>query len=211
MRRSGCISGLLLTFTLHLCVVGSAIAGPAGSGPGGPMATTRAILERSNQIVTGPGSRDEKLETLKELLRDFLDTDALGRQSMGPHLEGRTPEQERRFLELFRSLFVRTYVQRLLLFEVPDFAYGKESIDGDRAAIDTEIVTDRDRFSVDYTLQRSAGKWRATDIMIEETSLASNFRAQFDAALGRDSFDALLEKLERKMASQRKAEAGAKP
>lgn len=188
---------LRVAAVLMVAVAGYGVAG--ATAPGGPMQKTRSILEASNRIVTGPGDRDRKLASLKDLLRKFLDTDALGRQAMGKHLEGVTPAQEARFLDLFRDLFVRTYVQRLLLFEVPEFAYGEEKVSGDTATVDTEIVTERDRFSVDYHLRKGSEGWLATDILIEDVSLSSNFRAQFDKALSQDSFDGLLEKLDRKL------------
>lgn len=172
--------------------------------PGGPMETTQKILRTSNAIVTGPGDRDVKLEKLKTLLRDFLDTDALGRQSMGRNLEGVTPEQEARFYSLFRDLFVRTYVQRLLLFDAPDFAYTEEDITGDTAHIGTQIVTPRDRFEVDYDLKKTDKGWQATDIYIEDVSLSANFQAQFAKALKKSSFDDLMDRLERKLHGKKK-------
>ena len=165
----------------------------------GPMFQTQQILQSSNAIVTGPGDRDAKLVKLKVLLRDFLDTDALGRRSMGKHLEGVTPEQQARFLSLFRDLFVRTYVQRLLLFDVPEFAYGDERITGDTAVVETEIVTERDRFGVGYDLRKTDAGWSATDISIEDVSLGANFRSQFDRALSKNSFDGLMDRLDRKL------------
>jgi ABC-type transporter MlaC component len=197
-RGAAAACGVILALALAP-LPGAPPRAAAAEAPGGPMAKTRSILEASNKIVTGPGDREQKLVALKELLRDFLDTDALGRQSMGKHLEGVTPAQEARFLELFRDLFVRTYVQRLLLFEVPEFAYGEEKVTGDTAFVGTEIVTARDRFAVDYKLRKAASGWLATDILIEDVSLSSNFRAQFDKALKQDSFDGLLDKLDRKL------------
>lgn len=175
----------------------------AASAPtAGAMERTREVLEASNRIVTGPGDRNQKLAALKDLLRDFLDTDALARKAMGKHLDGRTPEQVSGFLAVFRELFVRTYVQRLLLFDVPEFGYGEEKVSGDSASVATEIVTPKDRFAVDYHLQRRPGGWVATDILVEEVSLADNFRAQFDRALAKDSFDALVERLRNKLAAK---------
>lgn len=171
---------------------------------GGPMETTQKVMASSNRIVTGEGDRDAKLVSLKELLRDFLDTDALGRQSMGKNLEGRTPEQEARFYDLFRDLFVRTYVQRLLLFDAPDFAFVEEEIDGNRAHIGTQIVTPRDRFAVDYDFEKTPEGWKATDIFIEDVSLSANFQAQFSKALSRTSFDELMDRLERKLHGKKK-------
>jgi phospholipid transport system substrate-binding protein len=165
---------------------------------GGPMAATRRILEQTHTIVTSGGDHNQKLAQLKTLLNGFLDTDALARRAMGKHLDGRSPKDVTEFLRLFRELFIRTYVQRLLLFEVPDFAYGEEKIRGDEATVSTEIVTARDRFAVDYTLKKTPAGWRATDIQVEDVSLAENFRSQFDKALANDTFEGLLARLKKK-------------
>jgi phospholipid transport system substrate-binding protein len=166
---------------------------------GSPLATVRTTLGKSNQIVTGPGDHNTKLAALKDLLRGFLDTDALGKKSMGKHLDGKSPEQVRVFLDLFRELFIRTYVQRLLLFDAPDFEYGEEKISGDSATVATWIVTPRDKFAADYRLEKKKEGWLATDILIEDVSLASNFRSQFDKALAKESFDELIKRLQKKL------------
>jgi phospholipid transport system substrate-binding protein len=165
----------------------------------GPMAFTRQVLERSNQIVRGPEDRKQKLAALSELLRGFLDTDALARLAAEQHLEGRSDAEVQEFLGLFHDFFVRTYVQRLLLFDAPDFAYDKETVDGDTGHVATEVVTPGDRFSVDYTFRRTPDGWRATDIDVEGVSLAKNFRSQFDSAVAKDSFQGLLDRLRAKV------------
>jgi phospholipid transport system substrate-binding protein len=171
----------------------------AQAASGTPMATVRTTLTKSNQIVTGPGDHNSKLAALKTLLRGFLDTDALGRKSMGKHLDGKSPEQVRTFLDLFRELFIRTYVQRLLLFDAPGFEYGEEKVTGDTATVATSIVTPRDKFSADYRLDKKKEGWLATDILIEGVSLADNFKSQFDRALAKDSFDELIKRLQAKL------------
>jgi len=171
---------------------------PSGA-PDGPLAATRQVLERSSEIVRGSGERKEKLLGLNDLLREFLDTDALAELAAGKHLEGRSPEERAEFLRLFRELFVRTYVQRLLLFDAPQFAYRDEHVSGDSAAVGTDIVTPGDRFAVDYTLRRTPQGWRATDIKVEQVSIAQNFRAQFDSALAKSDFEGLLDTLRKKL------------
>lgn len=170
--------------------------------PEGPMALTRSVLEQSNTIVRGPDDRMQKLHALSELLRGFLDTDALARLAAEKHLANRSEAEVREFLTLFHEFFVRTYVQRLLLFDAPKFAYGDEKIEGDTAKVATEVVTPGDRFAVDYTLHKQEGGWRATDIQVEGVSLAKNFRSQFDAAVAKDSFQGLLDRLRAKVGSK---------
>jgi phospholipid transport system substrate-binding protein len=178
-----------------------AVAGPPASGAEGPMALTRDVLGRSNTIVRGAGDRKQKLTALSDLLRGFLDTDALARLAAGKHLDGRSDAEVQEFLRLFHEFFVRTYVQRLLLFDAPDFAFGTETVTGDQARVATEVVTPGDRFAVDYTLHRTPQGWRATDIAVEGVSLAKNFRSQFDAAAAKEGFQGLVERLRAKVAA----------
>lgn len=184
----------------------AAVAVAARADVPGPMARTKQVLQKSHEIVVGPGDRPQKVRTLNDLLRGFLDTDAMGRQAMGKHLDGRTPAEVRAFLDVFRDLFVRTYVQRLLLFEVPEFGYRAEKVTGDEATVGTEIITPKDRFGVDYRMRKSSDGWRATDILVEDASLGDNFRSQFDAALAKESFDSLMERLRKKLAGPEKSE-----
>ena len=173
----------------------------ASAAAEGPMAVTRSVLERSNTIVRGSGDRKQKLAALSDLLNNFLDTEALAKLAAGSHLEGRSQAETAEFYRLFHDFFVRTYVQRLLLFDAPDFAYGTETITGDQAHVGTTVITPGDRFAVDYTLRRVGAGWRATDIVVEGVSLARNFRAQFDAAVAKDSFQGLLDRLRAKVAA----------
>lgn len=182
-----------------MALVAVLLVGSAGAETLGPMARTRQVLDKSHDIVVGPGDHKAKVRSLNELLGTFLDTEAMGRQAMGKHLEGRSPTQVHDFLEVFRALFVRTYVQRLLLFDVPEFGYKGEKVTGDQALVETEIITPKDRFGVDYRMRNVGGAWRASDILVEDASLGDNFQAQFDAALAKESFDSLMERLRKKV------------
>jgi phospholipid transport system substrate-binding protein len=173
----------------------------------GPMALTRDVLGRSNTIVRGEGDHRQKLAALSDLLRGFLDTDALARLAAGKNLDGRSPAEAQEFLGLFHEFFVRTYVQRLLLFDAPDFTFGEEKVTGDLAQAATNVVTPGDRFAVDYTLHRMPDGWRVTDIVVEGVSLARNFRSQFDAAVAKDSFEGLLQRLRAKVATAAEGKA----
>jgi phospholipid transport system substrate-binding protein len=190
-------AGTLLAASL--LTVAAAGAAPAADTQT-PMALTREVLGRSNAIVKGPGDRKQKLTALSDLLRGFLDTDALARLAAGKNLEGRSPAETQEFLTLFHEFFVRTYVQRLLLFDAPDFTFGEEKVKGDQAQVATQVVTPGDSFAVDYTFHRNPDGWRVTDIVVEGVSLARNFRSQFDAAVAKDSFQGLLDRLRAKVA-----------
>ena len=111
------------------CIAWFCLAGPVWAAS--PLEYTRATLEQARAIVNSDQTHDAKLTALSPLFRNFLDTDAMGRAALGGHWSSLTPPQQKEFLALFRALLERTYVQKLLLFEKPNFVYlGEEHING---------------------------------------------------------------------------------
>jgi phospholipid transport system substrate-binding protein len=164
-----------------------------------PLEYTRATLEQTRAIVDSTRTHDEKLAALSALLKDFLDTDTMGRSALDQHWSKLSAAQQREFLSLFRELFQRTYVQKLLLFERPDFGYvGEERHANGTARVDTKIITPRDEFAVTYQMHPEGDHWVATDIKIEDLSLTANFRRQLDRLLAKSSIDEVLARMRKK-------------
>ncbi len=186
------------------CLTGSALALALGMSASwavavsSPLQRTREVLEEARRIVDSPKMHNEKLADLSQLLKGFLDTNRMGREALGPSWEKFSPPQRQEFLELFRELFQRTYVQKLLLFERPDFVYVGEEVNGSRARVETKIVTPRDEFAVTYRMELANGQWLATDIQIEDLSLTANFRRQLARLLEKESPAELLARMRRK-------------
>src|SRR5579864_4268394 len=114
-----------------LLVVWLILVAPAQAAT--PLDYTRTTLEQARTIVGGSQANNEKLAALSVLFGKFLDTDAMGKEALGPHWSSFTPAQQKEFLELFRELLQRTYVQKLLLFENPDFVYASQQLTGNGA------------------------------------------------------------------------------
>jgi phospholipid transport system substrate-binding protein len=163
-----------------------------------PLAYTRKILEQARTIVASDQTHNQKLDALSVLFSKFLDTDTMGREALGPHWSSFTPAQQEEFLGLFRQLLQRTYVQKLLLFENPDFVYAGEGSIGTEAIVDTKIVTPRDQFDVSYRLRPAGGDWLATAITVEDVGLIANLGSQLNDLLSRMSVDDLLALMRRK-------------
>ena len=178
------------------CVMGLCLAHVASAAS--PLEYTRSTLEQTRAIVAGVQTHNEKLAALSAVLKNFLDTDSMGKAALDKRWGSFAPAQQTEFLSLFRELFQRTYVQKLLLFEKPDFAYvGEQMLDG-QARVDTKIITPRDEFAVTYQLRPEGDHWLATDIKIEELSLTMNFRRQLDRLLSKSSVEEVLGRMRRK-------------
>lgn len=163
-----------------------------------PLEYTRTTLEQARTIVANNQTHNEKLAALSVLFSKFLDTDEMGQEALGPHWTSFTPDQQREFLVLFRELLQRTYVQKLLLFENPNFVYAGEQSTGAGAVVDTKIVTPRDQFDVIYRLKPVGDTWMATSITVEDVSLTANLGSQLNDLLSRMSVDDVLALMRRK-------------
>jgi len=162
------------------------------------LAYTRKTLEQTRVIIDSDRTHNQQLEALHDLLKDFLDTDAMGRAALDKHWQKFSPQQQREFLTLFRELFQRTYVQKLLLFDRPDFDYvGEETVD-DYVRVDTLILTPRDEFAVTYRFQPKGEAWLATDIQIEDLSLTTDCRRPPNQLLTKSSVENVLNRMRRK-------------
>jgi phospholipid transport system substrate-binding protein len=189
----------LVRFFVACAIVTVCVVDPASALS--PLEQTKTTLEGARAIVNTDKAHNDKLRELFDLLGTFLDADTIGRAAVDKHWAKFSAAQQKEFLTLFRQLFQRTYVQKLLLFEKPDFAYVGEQVDGDRATVDTKIVTPRDEFAVTYAMRRHGDKWMAADIKIEDLSLTTNFRRQLDRLLTNASVEQVLERMRRKYGS----------
>ncbi|HYR79377.1 MAG TPA: ABC transporter substrate-binding protein [Candidatus Dormibacteraeota bacterium] len=163
-----------------------------------PLDYTRSTLEQARTIVASSQANNEKLTALSVLFGKFLDTDEMGKEALGQHWSSLTPAQQTEFLALFHELLERTYVQKLLLFENPDFVYVGEQRSGADAVVDTKIVTSRDQFDIRYQLRPDGAAWMATAITVEDVSLTANLGSQLNDMLSRMSVDDVLSLMRRK-------------
>jgi len=186
----------MMRSSLNVLAVLLLLVAPAGAAT--PLDYTRSVLQQVQAVAAGNQTQDAKLAALSALLGKFLDTDAMGREALGPHWSNFTPTQQKEFLELFRKLFQQTYVQTLLLFQNPDFVYAGEKLSASGAIVDTKIVTPRDQFDVSYRLIPAGDKWLATAITVENVNLTTNLSNQFNRLLDRMSVDDLLALMRRK-------------
>lgn len=182
-------------------IVWLGLAAPAWASD--PLEQTRATLERAGTIIASEQTHNQKLAALSALFRNFLDTDSMGRAALGQHWASFTPPQQKEFLGLFREMLDRTYVQKLLLFDKPDFAYVAETRQDGQARVDTKIVTPRDAFVVVYRLRSDGDRWLATKITVEDVNLTDNLGSQLDRLLSRMSVDDLLDLMRTKYGGDR--------
>lgn len=192
LRRSTLVPALALALSLQ-----------GAAGPDAALESVKETLSAAHDAVTGDGTREEKLASLRAVARLMLDTRAMGRRAIGDVLEAQPPDQQAEYLELFDHVIVRAYLQKLLLFRKPRFEYHRPERQGEIVLVRTRIITPKDEYSVDYEMLERDGRWVATDVIVEGVSLSDNYHEQFASLLRGRSFEELLELMRQKTAGFR--------
>jgi phospholipid transport system substrate-binding protein len=169
----------------------------------GPSAAVRRTLDEASLLAATEMTHEQRLEALRSVARELVDTHAMGRQAIGSVLLDRSEEEQQEFLQLFDELIVRAYLQKLFLFHNPEFRFASEEQHGDFATVRTELLTKKDVYHVTYEMHREGDRWWATNIVIEGVSLAGNYASQFASVLRDRSFEELLELMRRKVSGYR--------
>ena len=83
-------------------------------------------------------------------------------------------------------------------------AYCYYMLDAGRAIVKTVLLRKGgDELPVDYRLTADGGPWKISDVVIDGVSLAGNFRAQFTKTIRASSYDALVQRIETKLAEEK--------
>jgi phospholipid transport system substrate-binding protein len=151
----------------------------------------------------GPGGEERKKEAIRSISSSLFDFRELSRFSLGAGWRRLTPEQQGTFIDLYRRLLESIYMGRLLQYKDEKVVFKNESALSDtRREVQTEVIRAGGNIPMDYRLVNEDGVWKVYDVIIENASLARNYRAQFNSILAKDSADQLLDMLRQKVKEQ---------
>ena len=194
--------------TLCIALLVALAAAPAVAGA--PQQCVRQTLDAESAVLDdphlqGPSKERDRRERVAKIIHESFDFRAMARESLGSHWASLTPEQRDRFVGLFAQLFERSYDRLVLRFlGGSTTTYGTESVDAERAVVKTALHRKGgDELPVDYRLSADGGVWKISDVVVDGVSLAGNFRAQFDKTIRASSYDALVQRIETKLAEEK--------
>ncbi|WP_386083227.1 phospholipid-binding protein MlaC [Vreelandella sp. F11] len=137
------------------------------------------------------------LNELEALVDSNLDQVAdfryIGASVMGNYFRNASPEQRRRFVDVFRQTLIDTYARGLVTFDYEELrvldSQQAQRYD-DQASVAMEVVASNGQvYPVSYSLRLSDGEWRVVNVIVNGINLGLTFRNQFDQAMRENSRD----------------------
>ena len=197
-----CRAGLVLASALALVL----LTGP-GATAGPPTDQLRESIDRALKALADPDLRKdirtrERRAALRGIANEAFDFEEMTKRALARHWHGRTPAEQKEFVQLFADLMERSYVSTLELYAGEKIRYAGESVEGEQATVRTKIVTKQGtEVPVDYRMHSRGDRWLVYDVVIEGISLVANYRSQFNAIIQTSTYQALVARMKTKVVS----------
>lgn len=173
-----------------------------------PLEVVKAGNADVQKAANAPGATVEQLATVVE---KFVDFEELAKRALGKKWDELTPAQRKDFADTMKGLLRASYAQKAIGQAKADVKYGKETIKGGEATVNTIVTMKKDQIPVDYKLYKVAGKgggWRIYDVVTDEVSLVETYAGQFRKLIADKGFEGLLSTLKTKRAQLEKSANG---
>jgi phospholipid transport system substrate-binding protein len=194
-----------------------AAAKPAAAEPAAPAGSDSPLadLKKANQqLKKSFGSRkpswspeaEAKNTEIRKIVGSFLDFEELARRSLAKHWDGLTAKQRADFVKTLRELVERNYIKQLYGQPDYDLRLEREEKTGEEATVfGTLHATAKGKkvtMALEYKLVHKGNRWVVYDVITDDLSLLENYRAEFNKVIAKESFDALLARMKKKLAEK---------
>ena len=178
-----------------------AVTPALGATPG---AFVKGILDAVLAIQTNPASGEaDRAQAIRRVIQKSFDFPYMAEQSLGAAYERLNPGQRQEFTQVFTSLFQTSYTNMVLRFlKKETVKYGKESVTGSEARVDTTLVRTNDSIKVEYLLRQKSGGWLMYDVVVDGVSILDKYKSGFAREIQTGSFDSLMNKMRTQLKSQ---------
>jgi phospholipid transport system substrate-binding protein len=145
---------------------------------------------------------------VEQTLLPNFDTPYAAQLVLGTNWRNATPDQRKRFVDAFYKSLLYTYGDAMIDFtgdrlKVFPTRVGPEDT---RATVRTEIKrSNGTKVSVNYTLRKTNGQWKAWDVVIDGISYVKSYREDYGAEVQQKGLDAVIQRLEAKAEGAKRA------
>jgi len=187
------------------------------SWAGAPTDQLRTYTDQILKVLENPGlSLPEKRAAVRKLASEVFDTTETAQRVLGQHWQQRTQAEREDFAKLFANLLEQTYISRIDEYGGERLAYVSEQVTGDKAVVRARIITNKGtEVPVESRLLLKGDRWLTYDILVENLSLVSNYRSQFDRVIRQQGYPELVKRLQARVEAlnekEDKSAKGSKP
>jgi phospholipid transport system substrate-binding protein len=137
-----------------------------------------------------------------------FDATAMAQSVLSTNWKSASKDQQNTFRDLLLQTIENTYIDRIKAYTNETVDFRGEAVTGDRATVQTVIVTANGGVPVNYKLRQRPDGWFVYDVEVENVSMVSSYRDTYRDIVRRSGMDGLIEQMRVKL-EQLKAAQGA--
>lgn len=170
-----------------------------------PLDTIKSAINQLLDVLRDPALQGASAEELKkERIRSIADKTfdytELSKRTLSRNWNKFKPDQLEEFMELYKGLLEKVYMNKLLAYKDQEVVFGKErALAQNRVEVESKIVSGSKETPINFRMILKEGKWWVYDIVVEGISLVKNYRSQFKTVLTKKTPEGLLEVLRKKV------------
>ena len=195
----------MLALTLSLAVGVDWLAGARHiwALASGPMEAVKGSIDDALRILAdkelkGHDKAKERRQKLEAVVSSRFSYEEMSRRALGAQWTKLSEAERQEFVELFRTLLITSYADRVESYSGEPINYVGERVEKEYGEVRTKVMLGQAEVPLDYRLINRAGDWRVYDVVIDGISLVSNYRGQFSKILKNGSYQDLVEQLRKK-------------
>jgi ABC-type transporter MlaC component len=162
------------------------------------------IIRSSNQQVQAILSQHETIDPetetkLFEIIEGVTDFAAISHGTTRPFCKNLTEAQCTKFDQTFQKLIRVSSIKKLGRYRADRFEYLGEEVTNDTAIVKIQAFYEDDEVHLNYHLLHEGGKWLIVNYVVDDVDTIRNYKKQFLRLFARNTFDEIIERLEKKI------------
>ncbi len=137
----------------------------------------------------------------------YLDLEAMGKRALAKHWEEATPDEQKTFFDLLWHLIENVaYPQSRQFMGNYEITYPEVYPSDNGFEVQSLIKQQAEGLEakVVYHLYEKDDQWKIDDVILDEVSIAEDFKYQFDKIIAQSKFAGLLDKMRERLAQTEK-------
>lgn len=165
-----------------------------------PTATVQTTVDTILGILRKPDfDFDTDREAIKQEVTKAFDATAMAQSVLSTNWRSATKEQQEEFRDLLLATIENTYIDRIKAYTNETVEFRGESINNDRATVESVVVTQSGNVPVNYKLRLRNDLWYVYDVEVENVSMVSSYRDTYRDVVRRSGMDGLLAQMRSKL------------
>ncbi|GHT80537.1 hypothetical protein FACS1894116_14220 [Betaproteobacteria bacterium] len=157
-------------------------------------------IVRSDEAIKA-GDTVKVIALVDQKVLPHFDFNHMTALAVGRDWRSATPEQQKRLVEAFRTLLVRTYSNSLTQYR--DQTIDFKPLRADPADVVVKVQTSvrqsgAQPIAIDYSLEKTDQGWKVFDVVVSGVSLVTNYRGSFGDEIRVGGIDGLIKSLDTK-------------